>query len=329
MPLYFLADAKQRLSIFDLWRLLNLPGEPRKSCRCPFHDDRSASFSISPDGMLWNCFAGCGGGDAVAFLAHARGLSPTDACREFLRLAGNGNRPAKSAGRFPSMTHRCRKIGIPDVTLGDEAHWQALAALRNLAPEAVALAAQRGLLVFGEWKGRPAWFITDSARRNAQARRMDGQPWAEIGGKKAWTLPGSQATWPIGANESVPFPRLAICEGGPDLLAAFHFIYCEDREADCFAVTMLGAGLNINRDALPCFAGKRIRIFGHADASGTGRDAVERWAEQLTGAGATVDAFNFAGLKRVDGSPAKDMNDCTSIHADDFEANRELWSALP
>lgn len=42
-----------------------------------------------------------------------------------------------------------------------------------------------------------------------------------------------------------------------------------------------------------------------------------------------ADAFNFAGLRRCDGKPFKDFNDLSAIHADDFEANRNLWHLLP
>jgi hypothetical protein len=111
------------------------------------------------------------------------------------------------------------------------------------------------------------------------------------------------------------------------LLAAFHFIACESREAHCSPVTMLGALHQIHPDALPMFTGKRVRIFGHDDEAGRG--AVERWARQLTTVGADVDAFSFAGLRQVDGKPVKDLNDSTSIHADDFEMERILWRVMP
>ena len=42
--------AKERIRIPDLWRELGLEGEPKKTCRCPFHEDRSPSFSIFDDG---------------------------------------------------------------------------------------------------------------------------------------------------------------------------------------------------------------------------------------------------------------------------------------
>ena len=90
---------------------------------------------------------------------------------------------------------------------------------------------------------------------------------------------------------------------------------------------MLGASQRIHPDALPSFTGKRVRIFGHDDE--VGRVAVERWARQLDAVGANVDAFNFAGLRQMDDQRVKDLNDCTSIHADDFEAERNLWSVMP
>ena len=32
---------------------------------CPFHDDHDPSFGITPSKNLWNCLAGCGGGDVI------------------------------------------------------------------------------------------------------------------------------------------------------------------------------------------------------------------------------------------------------------------------
>ena len=36
--------------------------------RCPFHDDREPSFGVTPSKNLWNCLAGCGGGDVIALV---------------------------------------------------------------------------------------------------------------------------------------------------------------------------------------------------------------------------------------------------------------------
>ena len=32
---------------------------------CPFHDDHNPSFGVTPAKNLWNCLAGCGGGDVI------------------------------------------------------------------------------------------------------------------------------------------------------------------------------------------------------------------------------------------------------------------------
>jgi hypothetical protein len=50
-----LDEAKTRLNVFTLWQHFRFEGTPSKSCRCPFHEDRSASFSVNEDGSLWNC----------------------------------------------------------------------------------------------------------------------------------------------------------------------------------------------------------------------------------------------------------------------------------
>ena len=48
-----------------------------------------------------------------------------------------------------------------------------------------------------------------------------------------------------------------------------------------------------------------MRIFRHTDK--TGENAADRWAEQLTDAGAEVDAFRLDGLRRMDGQPVNDL----------------------
>ncbi len=92
-----LTEAKQRLPLSALMAQLGFGEHSKKSARCPFHEDSSASFSlyVGDDGEeRWKCFAGCGQGDAIDFLAKHRGLSNADACREYIRLAGVTPPPA-------------------------------------------------------------------------------------------------------------------------------------------------------------------------------------------------------------------------------------------
>ena len=191
------------------------------------------------------------------------------------------------------------------------------------------LLTRRGLLWYGEVKDDssewPAWIITDSTRRNAQARRLDGQPWTGIRNAKAKTLPGCDPSWPIGATEIGDRPFVLLCEGQPDFCAALLVARFEDVPVDRVApVCMTGAGNSIHADALAHFAGKHVRIAVHADDKG--HEAGERWADQLYYAGAKErDWFDFSGLTKHDGQPVKDLADfSTLLGPDDLPPARVL-----
>ena len=322
-----ITEAKARLGIHELWSRFGYAGLPSKSCRCPWREDNNPSFAVTEDGTLWYDFSTGEGGDAVDFYARATGLPNKEACLAFIALAGGS--PLPSTPRPPRQTSEeadfekaSRREQWPpfDVPTGEDL--ATLAALRHVSIEGVQLMAARGLLWFATWKGQPAWVVTDDARKNAQARRMDGLPWE--GRMKAQTLPGSEATRPIGARESQQFPIVLSCEGGPDLLAAHHFIAAHGRQADVAAVCQLGASLKIHDASLPIFGGKRVRIFPHADEPGY--DAAVRWTEQLVSVRAEVDAVDFEGLAMADGSPVEDLNDATRIAP---SQEHELSSLIP
>jgi hypothetical protein len=321
-----ITTAKDRLTIPALGAMLFPGWRPGKSCRSPFREDRNNSFSVYDYGRRWKDFAKEEKGDAIDFLARARGLSNDDAVNTFIVLAG-GDTPT----RIETKRHEVRKpVQFPDdMRPGNHAELTLLAKLRNLNIEAAALAGERGLLRFGTMQDGnsaiTAWIITDQDRRNGQARRLDGLGWQSLPGTpKAKTLPGSQAAWPVGIGGARSFPYIALVEGGPDLIAALHFAWAEDLESKVTPVAMLGASLTIPDDALPLFKGKRVRIFPHLDDAG--QDAAVRWERQLTEAGADVDCFSLGGIRMNDGGPVGDLNDLALLHADDFEDDRALWS---
>jgi DNA primase len=56
--------------------------------RCPFHDEKTPSFTVSPQKQFYHCF-GCGAhGSAIGFLMSYEGLEFVDAVEELARLAG-------------------------------------------------------------------------------------------------------------------------------------------------------------------------------------------------------------------------------------------------
>ncbi len=114
---------------------------------------------------------------------------------------------------------------------------------------------------------------------------------------------------------------LALCEGTPDFLSAFHHADASGLAARVAPVCLTGASVTIPAECLPAFTGKRVRIFVHDDAEGLA--AARRWAGQLRGFAARVDGFTFDGLTRTDGAPVKDLCDLASIDADSWERRRD------
>ena len=326
------AEAKQRLTIQDIGAQLFPGWKPGKSCRCPWREDRNPSFSVSPDGRLFNDFASGEGGDVVKFLALAKGTSESEAARDIITLAGlrggEGSTPLAPVPARPVEPERPRaKPDLPELGEGSPEEHRQLASLRSLSIESIRLAVARGLLRFCESREGRAWVITDADRWAAQARRMDGERWQRLTGRpKAWTLAGSRASWPIGSRDAVERDRIALCEGGPDALACLHHAFASGVEAEIGVVCMIGAACRIPPECLASFAGKRVRVFVHADAAGL--KAAQKWAAQLIEAGASVDGFAFDGLLKSDGSPVEDLCDMASVGPDSWEENRTLIESV-
>ncbi|GAA7305219.1 hypothetical protein HpCK59_13130 [Helicobacter pylori] len=65
----------------DLYKI----GANFKAC-CPFHDERTASFMVSPEKNIYKCF-GCGvSGDALKFLQEYKKLSFIEAVEEVAQI---------------------------------------------------------------------------------------------------------------------------------------------------------------------------------------------------------------------------------------------------
>ena len=194
-------------------------------------------------------------------------------------------------------------------------------------------AAQRGVLVVGPWRDWPCYGVTDASGRVLEVRRVDNEEFPEMGPlppRKSHSVKGSEKTWPVGLQEAIDYPAIALVEGVPDFLVAHDAIVWEQAgpsqarfnpgplpdlsdalaPVQCAPVAMLSASPAICADALPFFKGKHVKIFAHADAKGTGLAGAERWRRQLIDAGvASCSLWDFSAWTSADASHPKDLDE--------------------
>jgi len=90
IPQSFIADLLNRIDIVDVvgqYVKLKKAGANYQGL-CPFHQEKSPSFSVSPTKQFYHCF-GCGAhGSAISFLMEYSGLGYVDTIEELARSAG-------------------------------------------------------------------------------------------------------------------------------------------------------------------------------------------------------------------------------------------------
>lgn len=127
-------ELEQLKARVDLVALIEANGVPLKKrgksyqgC-CPFHEDKTPSFTVTPAKQLWHCF-GCGeGGDAIRFVQKREGLSFREAIKVLHTAQGLPSvepSPA-AAGKLVAPVLRTAQQASPLVALSDVERYKLL-----------------------------------------------------------------------------------------------------------------------------------------------------------------------------------------------------------
>src|SRR5690606_31771256 len=112
IPQSFIDDLLARTDIVDLIEQrvkLKKAGKNYQAC-CPFHNEKSPSFTVSPDKQFYHCF-GCGAhGTALGFLMEYDGLEFLDAIDELAALHGLSVPREHSGGASPQQQAAAKAV---------------------------------------------------------------------------------------------------------------------------------------------------------------------------------------------------------------------------
>jgi DNA primase len=283
-------QARESITIGQAWEMLGLQGEPKATCKSPFRDERTASFTIYENGTKWKDHGEQIGGDVVEFIKHAiDGDYPE--VREWLQARiGIMEAPRTTA----KASVKAKRIEYPTTTTeGTERHWQALARARGFNQITVEFLAKFGMVKFMHHAGKNCFIVTDATNRNAEIRNLDGSLFSN--GKKAYALPGVDKSWLIGAEilKHAPDANVLLVEGATDFLTAWDINVQYRKQLGKTApkwtpVSLLGAACKaLHPECEKLLAGRHVRIVPDGDKAGD--DMRDHWTALLQGIGCSVD----------------------------------------
>jgi len=128
IPPAFLQDLLSRVDVVDLvGRHVQLKrGGANWSGLCPFHAEKSPSFTVSPSKQFYHCF-GCGAnGDAIRFLVEHDGMTFVDAVKDLAGQVGLAvpDDGATAQDRERAAAQKQRRATLADVLAKAAAHYR-------------------------------------------------------------------------------------------------------------------------------------------------------------------------------------------------------------
>lgn len=122
-------EIKCRVNIVDACRMYGVDLNRANKAVCPFHNEDTASFSVSEKKQIWRCF-GCGeGGDVISLVAKLHRCTPLEAAKRLdsdFHLYLFDTHPSKEKKSIWQMRKRSRDEfrQWQDYTYGVLADWR-------------------------------------------------------------------------------------------------------------------------------------------------------------------------------------------------------------
>ena len=93
-------EVKERADIVRVAQLYGMQLNRAYKCICPFHKEKTASLSISPQKQIWHCF-GCGkGGDVISLVSELLNVNAYESAKSINYTLGLGLDPNQKASYF-------------------------------------------------------------------------------------------------------------------------------------------------------------------------------------------------------------------------------------
>lgn len=77
----FIREVKERSDILKVAKYYGLKLNRAYKCICPFHKEKTASFSISPQKQIWHCFGCDDGGDSISLVSKLLNINALEAAK--------------------------------------------------------------------------------------------------------------------------------------------------------------------------------------------------------------------------------------------------------
>ncbi len=249
---HFIEDIRRRISIVDIvGSVVNLKPKGRGEFLglCPFHGEKTPSFTVSDNKGFYHCF-GCGvHGDAIRFLTDHKGLTYPEAIKEAALIAGVELPKQDNFSR-----EKQRQIDDSLELMAEATKWFQQNLKSNHGREALAYLKNRGLsnetiehfkigFVGAEWEGLKNHLLKLGA--NIQLMNANGLVSSNENGTKTYDRFRNRIIFPIfdSTNNPIAFGGRIIEEdsNAPK--------YLNSPETDLFKKGYILYGYNFARDA--------------------------------------------------------------------------------